>query len=352
MPRVYHLVTEAERRLRHVEGSLRRFSLLRILEHLGKLTILFAIVFYFLEADQRRLARHAQAWQVIDAASNGGKIPFIEALARDGGSLAGLNMQGMLGDHIELSSADLRGAILDDAVFVQSNLQASNLSSASLAKANLRDCTLSQAKLMRADLRGAKLWNANLAGADLTDADLRGAELFGAILQGANLCRVKVDEGTNLAGCDLTRAALCGIDLRAANLKGATIHESLCFMVVMTREQAESVRGKNGILLGSAYAPQARRLMMTGIINPGASRSQRLIGLDDHKLCYDPLLVREMALTTLASQNQRRERVGIHVVERDTDTALTRSLHKANEQYFRERQRLAKNAFSDAARSR
>jgi hypothetical protein len=84
-----------------------------------------------------------------------------------------LNLIGYLpGEHpepaaIELSSADLRGANLADAV--------------------LNGADLTNTRLGGANLRGAKLTRANLNGADLRKADLRKADLSGASLVGAIL---------------------------------------------------------------------------------------------------------------------------------------------------------------------
>ena len=68
---------------------------------------------------------------------------------------------------IYLNDADLRGAILSDAILIAIRFTEANLSGAILSGANLSG----------ADLRGAILSGANLSGADLSGADLRGTDL-------------------------------------------------------------------------------------------------------------------------------------------------------------------------------
>jgi Pentapeptide repeats (8 copies) len=80
-----------------------------------------------------------------------------------------------------------------------------NLTGADLRGADLRDADLSRADLRGADLRGADISGANLRGADITGADLRGADIRDADLSGADL-----------RGADIT-----GADLRSADLTGA-----------------------------------------------------------------------------------------------------------------------------------
>ena len=58
-----------------------RMSLFDLLEYCGSLSILIAVIFYFLDAPQRTKMRHYQAWQVINSAQGkGGSGGRIEAL--------------------------------------------------------------------------------------------------------------------------------------------------------------------------------------------------------------------------------------------------------------------------------
>ena len=101
-----------------------------------------------------------------------------------------------VGNLPEGKGANLRGAVLSEAV-----LSGANLSGADLSGANLRGAVLSGANLSEAVLSGA-----NLSEADLSGANLRGANLSEAYLRGANL------QGANLSGAILpapTQVLLC-----------------------------------------------------------------------------------------------------------------------------------------------
>ncbi len=95
-------------------------------------------------------------------------------------------------------------------------------SGADLSGADLRRAVLSDAVLRGADLSGADLRRAVLSGADLRGADLRDAVLRGADLSGADLRRA-VLSGADLCGADLRDAVLRGADLRRADLRRAVL---------------------------------------------------------------------------------------------------------------------------------
>ncbi len=88
-----------------------------------------------------------------------------------------------------------------------------NLSSANLRFAVLYGATLSDTDLSRINLRDTNLSRARLDGADLGEADLRDADLRGANLEGANLSQV------DLRGAKVTPEQLA----TAKSLKGATM---------------------------------------------------------------------------------------------------------------------------------
>jgi hypothetical protein len=86
----------------------------------------------------------------------------IEAIIKEGGSLAGFDLQG----------ADLQ----------EMHLVGMDLSGANLSRANL-----SKAHLYGANLQGANLFKANLAGANLNSTNLRDCNLLGASLDETRL---------------------------------------------------------------------------------------------------------------------------------------------------------------------
>ncbi len=115
---------------------------------------------------------------------------------------------------VQLVSANLHGANLNNAILRDSFLALANLARASLNGADLRNATLwgtdlSLTRIVRADLSGARLLRAKLDNTDLTESNLDGtdislASLFGTILNGANLYRAQC-AATTFADCDLSR---------------------------------------------------------------------------------------------------------------------------------------------------
>ena len=125
-------------------------------------------------AAQARKDSNYQAWQVINSAQgkggSGGRPDALRDLARNGISLAGVNLDGAW-----LEQVDLRGASLPMASFENANLQGAQLQNATLTGANFRG-----AALVAASLAGASLQGADFTGARLSAADLSGTDLFNA----------------------------------------------------------------------------------------------------------------------------------------------------------------------------
>jgi hypothetical protein len=164
---------------------LSRWSLLAVLEYLGSLSILIAVIFWFSETGERAQQRHYQAWQVINTAQgkggNGGRIDALEQLNADHISLTGVDLSDAFLQSIQLpsaqlaranlASADARDADLHNANLEAANLNSTNLRNANLSSANLADANLEDADLTGADLRNLKNWRSirSLKDADLTD---------------------------------------------------------------------------------------------------------------------------------------------------------------------------------------
>lgn len=198
---------------------LSRWAFISILEHLGKLAIIFTLVLWIASAADRKQAQENQrktkifqAWQVINAAEgkpvSGGRDLAMRDLIHEGESLSNVDLSNAI-----LSSADLSGALLGRA-----NLNNAELSSANLSGAYLRAANLQWAHLISANLSGANLRGANLSGAELRGANLSNTTLVWARLDSADLSRA------NLSGAGLGAANLSGAKLRAANLSGANLY--------------------------------------------------------------------------------------------------------------------------------
>jgi len=189
-----------------VSWALDRWVLLDVLDHLGRFSILIAVIFYFADSGNRLKQKHYQAWQVINTAQgkggSGGRIEALQELNADkvplvgvdvsSAFLQGLDLRGANLMRSDFSSADLRNGKLAGVNFEYANLNSANLREASLdgakfEQANLENADLTGSSLERADLSGAVLDDADLSGADLKDA--RWAQIKG--LKGANIGGVK-----------------------------------------------------------------------------------------------------------------------------------------------------------------
>ncbi len=183
---------------------LSQWALLEVLEYLGSLSVLVAVIFYFSESGNRLKQKHYQAWQVINTAQgkggSGGRVEALTELNADGVPLVGVDVSGAFLQGVRLIKADLsrsnfeasdlRNAVLQSSDFRYANLHSANLRSADATSANFTD-----AALIDSDLNGA-----TLSGADFTNADLSGADLRNADLSGIRWQKLKAVESVNIYG--------------------------------------------------------------------------------------------------------------------------------------------------------
>ena len=159
------------------------WAFLEVLEYLGTLSILIAVISYFGESGDRLKQKHYQAWQVINSAQSkggsGGRIEALEELVADKVPLVGVDVSDAFLQGIDLSHADL----------LRANLRAADMRNCKLVRANVQ-----YAALVSTNLRHGDLERADLREADLQDADLNGASLAGADLENANLTRADLRE--------------------------------------------------------------------------------------------------------------------------------------------------------------
>jgi hypothetical protein len=183
---------------------LSRWALLEVLEYLGSLSVLVAVIFYFSESGDRRKQKHYQAWQVINTAQgkggSGGRIEALNELNEDHVPLVGVDVSGafLMGVHLvkaALARSNFEASDMRDAVLRQSDLRFANLRSANLRGADLTAANFTDATLIDSDLNGANLSGADLTGADLTDADLRYTDL-----RGVRWRKLKAVESVNIYG--------------------------------------------------------------------------------------------------------------------------------------------------------
>ena len=193
-----------EHRMEWAAYALNRWTFLEVLEYLGSLGVLVAVVFYFAESGDRLKQKHYQAWQVINSAQgkggNGGRMEALQELNADGVPLVGVDLSSAFLQGVRLKKANLARANFDRADARDAEMEGSKMEDASLRSANFRGAkfngaSLRESVLDEADLTGAELRGADLAGASLEDADLRGADL-----QGMNWKDLKSVKGANVQG--------------------------------------------------------------------------------------------------------------------------------------------------------
>ena len=184
--------------------ALSRWSFLAVLEYLGSLSVLVAVVFYFAESGDRLKQKHYQAWQVINTAQHmggsGGRIEALAELNADGVPLVGVDVASAFLQGVQLPGARLLRATFTDADVRNSNLESADLSYASLNGANFRQSNLSRTSLVAAILDNGDFCAAQFAGADLSQATLDGADLGNTDLAGIQWKQIKSLRKTNLTG--------------------------------------------------------------------------------------------------------------------------------------------------------
>jgi hypothetical protein len=139
--------------------------------------------------------------------------------------LSAANLSGALLQEVDLRATDLSSAVLTDANLHRADLSASTLNAAKLNGANLSKAFLHQANLFAADLRSANLEHAHLFQGNLRSADFRGADLTGADLRSADF------KSANLSGVHMMNTNLDGASLVGTNVDKAKVSQSSVYAV-------------------------------------------------------------------------------------------------------------------------
>jgi len=187
-----------------VAYALSRWSFLEVLDHLGRLSLLVGVLFYFHESGARIRQRHDQAWQVINTAQgkggSGGRIEALQSLNADKVPLVGVDASGAFLQGIHLERANLLRADLSGADLRGSSFRDANLTYAHLHDANFRGSDFEHAVLSNADLANVDLVGSNLTGAKLDGADLTSADLHSANLKNIQWQQISAIKDANIAG--------------------------------------------------------------------------------------------------------------------------------------------------------
>src|SRR5579862_7929089 len=126
---------------------LSNWKLLEVLEYLGSLSVLVAVIFYFSESSDRTKQKHYQAWQVINTAQgkggSGGRLEALQELNADRVPLVGVDVSGAFLQGINLAKARLIRADFHAVDARNGDFQAANFMGANLHSGNFRESDLS-----------------------------------------------------------------------------------------------------------------------------------------------------------------------------------------------------------------
>ncbi len=190
--------------LEWIAFALSNWTLLEVLEYLGRFSVLVAVIFYFSGSGDRVKQRHYQAWQVINTAQgkggSGGRIEALQELNADKVPLVGVDVSSAFLQGLTLREPNLLRANFNSADLRNSRLSGADFTLANLGSSNFRSAILDHTRFSDADLRGTDLNSADLRFADLSGATLDDADLQHADLDSIAWQRIKSIHGANIAG--------------------------------------------------------------------------------------------------------------------------------------------------------
>ncbi len=217
---------------------LKNLAFIQVLDSVGKLGILVALITFFLEIpkrdEQTKLEaerRQFEYWKAIDSAKSTSEVSSDGRFTSYALRMALQNLvqeQDSSGkplkiQNVNFSGADLHEINLAGADLMISQFRYSNLSEANFRKANLGKCTFARARVLGADFRDADLTGAAFRDA-LYDKHTKFPKAFNPNVMGMHKIEPKASlSKANLAYAMLWEVELEKADLQRANLKGAII---------------------------------------------------------------------------------------------------------------------------------
>lgn len=140
-----------EQSIEWIAQGLNRMDIFQIIQQLGNLSIIIAVITFLVEIPQRQEKAVNEAWNVINSSNNNP-----DSFARIN-ALQTLTKNKVLLDGISIPSANLRGVKLINASLKRANFSKSNLQNADFTNADLSGANLSDTDLSDAKLTGTKL---------------------------------------------------------------------------------------------------------------------------------------------------------------------------------------------------
>jgi hypothetical protein len=172
-------------------------AIFRLLELIGRLAILVALVSWFAERGDRRESKHNQAWAVIMAAkgerADGGRKNALESLAHEGISLGGAPLQRADLYGINLNKAQLFGSNFSDGRLFYSKLEDTSLNESIFERTTVLKSSFKRANIVTVKFTNTTITDSDFTDAILLDVDFSNANIDAATLrtvQAAKLCQV------------------------------------------------------------------------------------------------------------------------------------------------------------------
>ncbi len=170
--------------LRSFDNWLEKQAIFPILDKLGKLSILVAILSTAIsyQADRKNTikARHFQAWQVINTATgqtgSGGRELAIRDLIKDDVPMAGINIENAWLQYADLSNGDFNNSNFKNTRISGVEFMKANFTYAKFTNSVLIDIDFSDAVLEGVDFTNTQMFRLNLSGANLNKAVLIGVK--------------------------------------------------------------------------------------------------------------------------------------------------------------------------------
>ncbi len=176
--------------------------LIKIADAVGKLAIFVAILSWFFEIDDRRIARENarqdKLYKAFEILANqtflqvGGEIPSLalQDIVNEGVSLEAIQLTGGLYRSIDLSGINLKDAWIDESAFKDVKF-----SNADLSNTVLDDMVFDGSDFTNASFSGAILKNVDLSKATgLTPSQFNGAAICPDVKFPSNFDQTKVDK--------------------------------------------------------------------------------------------------------------------------------------------------------------
>lgn len=203
-------------------------GMIKVMEHVGKLTVLVVLVMWFLERDERTAQRIRSAWQVLYSAhgkaGDGGRREALQTLIDAEVSLRGLPMAGVTLLGLTLPDTDLSYADFSGAQLQLANFAGRDLVYAKFIGAALDNTFFNGARLLFADFsaedstRITLLINTQFTEAFCPGTKFRGAQLYTTDFTDATLIEANFRDCT-LVDIDFSDAILNQADFRGAKME-------------------------------------------------------------------------------------------------------------------------------------